>query len=133
MMRWDKEHFFRRKYWVAQCTEQPECFLIFSASAFTSRNIPIIRNGVRPFSGPFEALQRHVKEIRTANESNPLAEILRAEENAESSVVRIEGFEGPVSVRVRRVAWGPANRAILDLDTQCFRHKVHIDIWGEVS
>jgi hypothetical protein len=126
IMRWDREHIWTRKFWVAQYMEQPECFLIFSVSTSISRGIPIIRNRVRPFSGSFEALRRQVKEIRAADDS------WRAEKNAESSVIRIEGFDRPVSVRVRRVALGPANRAILDLNTDYFRYKVHIDCLPDI-
>jgi hypothetical protein len=122
VMRWDGEDIRRHKFWVVQFTRQPECFLIFSVNAGFSTDIPIIvRNRVRPFSGSFEALRRHVTEI----ESGSLGMwVWRAESSAESSVVRIEGYE--VSVRVRRMASRRANRARLDLDSYFFRYKVHL-------
>lgn len=124
IIRWDRELILRPKLWVVQYTEQPECFLIFRASVSISRDIPIVQNCMRPFSGSFKALRRHITEIK---ESGSQYRLWRAEKSAKSSAVRIEGSEGSISVRVRRIALRLANRAILDLDTYCFWYKLHID------
>jgi hypothetical protein len=128
-IKWDREPFKKPKYWVAQCMEQPECFLIFSARVQgLFRQGDRIVHGVRPFSGSLEALQRHLRDIRAAADVNILHTLLRAEENAENTVIRMDGSQGSVSVRVRRMAFKPSERRMLDVDALNFRYKVHATV-----